>query len=659
MLKSAILACLCLAGPASAAPNPPFVVRLGALECEFTKSHLDVVKWRDRFVIGDPHSDARPTVQLLLLKQGWKPLAAPTDDGAAEPVVEQHADHVIVKLEGIMSEVEQGSGRWEWAQTWRLDDTGLLSLDYKLEQTATPTEAWWLHRIALIGNRTELFVGLPNQDHHTPGKPIPIHTRDGNQVAPLFGEEGSIVDGPRAVHLPYAGHEVILRPDEQARSVELWNGWWRQHINFELPAAPNVETHFEIDLSGLPQIDAPRFQVAPLPREDEPWLAAAIPDLPPVERPIRFAQNTPTIIAWDDVRGHDEEELERFFAEMAKHFDVMELMVGWTDWKWDLGWDTNEAARKHVETIALEVKKQVCVAHKHGVKIALSLNFGGSGPGTGKIETRRQQRFQAETLDPETGEFTKVPDVYDWASPDATAEARKAYEACARLVGPVDYLFFNEPHGRLLTWYQAPLFSEAALADFRDFTAAPEARFPAKPYCVDTPRTDSHATYEDWIRWYDWAQDRFARSIRVQAEAFAAANTGNPSYGGAIYFQNVQWTGPMWAVDLDRIAAIPEVTWLCAEYVTRADNSEWRKFKYFATRHDVGLSSFVNIGRYDPDKPGFVRFEGDDASFERAVRMGIDENAPMISLFPAMVLDAQAGGHHENRTAVWDRATRP
>lgn len=650
---------LMLFGPSALAVETPFVLTHGAFEYEFTRSHLDVVKWRDRFVIGDPHSDPRPTIRPVLLKEGWETLAAPTDEDSQEPMVKQTEDGVTVQLSGTMREVEDGPGRWEWRQTWTLGGDEVLRLDYTLKQLTKPAQNWWLNRVSLIGNRTELFVEYPNKDFHTPGKPIPIITRDGKQVAPLFGEEGSVVDHPAEVRLPFAGHEVIICPDAQARSVELWNGWWRQCINFELPVRERVQAHLEIDLSRLPQIDAPRFVISPVLREPQPWLTADIPAFPPVKRPIRFAQSTPTIIAWGEVRTRSEDELERFFEEMARHFDVMELPVAWTDWKWDLDWSKNAEARKHAQAIAAEVQKQVRIAHKHGIKIALSLNFGDSGPGTGKLETRRQPQFQGETFNPETGEFEKDRDFYDWGNSEAVKCGRKAWEDCARLVGPVDYLFFNEPLWRVLTWYKIPLFSQAALADFRRFVRDPQARFPAKPYAADSPRTDNQAGPEDWMRWYDWVQACFARMIRTQAEAFAAANADNPNYGGAIYFQNVKWTGPRWAVDLDRIAAIPEVTWLCAEYVTDAESPLWRKFKYFAARHNKKLSSFVNIGYYDPDKPGRVRYEGTEEEFQRAVQMGIDENAPMISLFPATSLDSRSPAYNAQRTAIWDQLTRP
>lgn len=652
------LSCLVTA-TAWPAEGPGFVVSLGAIELEFTDAGLDAVKWRDRYVIGDHFDNPRPAFQVLLLKEGWQTLATPSAVGAQPAAIHQADGAIMLRFAGEMSETGGGIGRWQWEQEWTVLRSGILRLQYSLRQLAQPTIPWWLHRFSLIGNRAELFVRYPNVDEHTPGKPIPIRTRDGRELSPLFGGEGNIVAQPAEVHLPFAGHEVIVRPDEQARSVELWNGWWRQSVNFELPVAEEVHATFEIDLSQLPQVPDAELAWSPLPQEDQPWLTADLPPLPPVERVLRFAQGAPAIIAWGEVRRYAEEELQRFYAEMAQHFDILELMVAWTDWKWDLGWDRNEEARRHAEAIAEEVRKQVRIAHAHGIRIALSLNFGGSGPGVGAAETSRQPHFQGETFDPETGEFHKAPEFFDWANREAVAAARRAFFDCAQLVGPVDYLFFNEPLWRMDPWYEVPLFSEAALADFREFVGDPTARFPAKPYAADSPRTNNRASQADWARWYDWAQACFARSIRVQAEAFAEANKDNPDYGGAIYFQHVGWTGPKYAVDLDRIAAIPEVTWLCAEYVTDATSPLWRKFRYYAARHNKKLSSFVNIGYYDPNAPGRARYEGTDEAFAEAVRMGLNENVPMITLYPADSLDSASPAYHPIRAAIWDQLTSP
>ncbi|MGD9496173.1 MAG: hypothetical protein AB7Y46_07670 [Armatimonadota bacterium] len=656
LLLLALSACC---GAVAQGLEPPLQVIVGAIECEFTRTHLDVLKWRDRFVIGDPHSDPRPAARLMLLTDGWRRLAEPEAAYSNAPAVQVSVELFTIAMSGTMPESGDGPGRWRWQQTWTVAREGRVRLRWDVEQLVEPAQRWWLHRISLIGNRAELFVTWPNKDQHTPGKPIPIVTRDGTQSAPLFGGEGNIVAAPREVRLPHSGYEVVLRPDPSAASVELWNGWWQQCVNFELPVREQVSVEFEIDLTTLPQVEHPRLTVATLSEQPQPWLEAQIPPLERVGPPLRCAQSTPTIIAWGEVRTRPVEELERFFAEMAPHFDVMELPIAWTDWKWDLGWDTDAAARAHAQAIAAEARKQIEIARRHGITLAVSLNFGGSGPGTGRAETRRQPQFQGERFDPESGEFVRVPEAYDWGNRAAAERGGRAWEDAARLIGPVGYLFFNEPCWRLLTWYEVPMFSQAALEDFREFTGDPQARFPAKPWAAPTDRTDNEAGPAQWARWREWLSACLARMIRVEAEAFATANAENPDYGGAIYFQNVNWTGPQWAVDLERIATIPQVTWLCAEYVTRADAPAWRMFRYFAARHGKRLSSFVNAGYYDPDQPGRVRYEGTDESFEAAVRMGLDEGAGMVTLYPADSLDRGSAAYHPARTAIWDRLTAP
>ena len=424
LLTALILASCSCAGAQT--PEPPLQVMLGAIECEFTRAHLDVLKWRDQFVIGDPHSDPRPAARLMLLTDGWRRLAEPDAAHADPPAVEITDERFTIEMSGVMHEVADGPGRWRWRQVWTVEREGRLHLAWEVAQLAEPAQRWWRHRISLIGNRAELFVTWPRRDDHTPGRPIPIIARDGAEATPLFGGEGNIARAPREVRLPHAGHEVVLRPDESASSVELWNGWWQQCINFELPVRDEVRVEFEVDLSGLPQVDDSRLMVAALEETSRPWLEAEIPPLERTGPPLRCAQGTPSIIAWAEVRVRPEEELERFFAEMAPHFDVMELPIAWTDWKWDLGWDADPAARAHAEAIAAEARKQIEIARRHGISLAVSLNFGGSGPGTGRAETRRQPDLQGERFDPETGEFIKVPEAHDWGNPEAAARARRA-----------------------------------------------------------------------------------------------------------------------------------------------------------------------------------------------------------------------------------------
>lgn len=642
---------LALTAAALAGEPERVIVTLGALEAEFTPAGLDVLWWRDRHVFGDAHDDRRPVTGPELLRPGWRSAVALTE---SEPIeLEERPGVVTVRLAGRFEELAGGPGRWAWRQTWTLDSDGRLSLEWSVVEEAPPHTPVWLHRWAFAGNRYELFVTPPTADTKPPGKPIPIERADGSLVSPPFGGEGNMVDEPRRVGLPYAGHTVTIHVDRAAR-VELWNGWWAQRVHFFLPPVGRepAPTRFEVDLSELPQVVGERLAVARRPAVAWPWDDGEPPPLPRTERPLRIGQNAPGIIAWGEVRAAPAAEQDHFFAAVAPYFDGLELPIAWTDWKADL-WDRDPAARAHADAIAAAARAEIDRAAAHGLRIAVSLNFGESGPRCGKIETRRQPEFQGETFDPLTGTFARSPERYDWANPMAVEAARRAWRDAAQRIGPFDWLFFNEPVDRLQPWYEAPYFSAAALADFREFVGDPAARFPAKPYAAPSDRTDNQAGEADWERWRQWRLHIYARRIQALTEAVAEAQAGNPDYRGAIYFQHVGWAVPAYGVDLERIAAIPGISLLVAEYVTDARADAWRRFKYHAVRHRKALGSFVNLGYYDPDRPGRVRVEGTDESFRQAVQMGIDEGVAALTLYPVSAMVADDPGFHAARTAIW------
>jgi hypothetical protein len=228
-----------------------------------------------------------------------------------------------------------------------------------------------------------------------------------------------------------------------------------------------------------------------------------------------------------------------------------------------------------------------------------------------------------------------------------------------RRLRDVDLLFFNEPHFTLEPWYEAPFFSESALADFRRYCNDPQARFPAKAWAQPTPRTDNQATIDDWRRWEDWLAHVYARMIATQCEGFARAQQeqNNARYGGAIWFQNVDWVGPRWATDLDLIAAVEGVRYLVAEYCTDETSPDWRKFKYYAHKHRKWAATFVNVGHYDAKSPGGVRYEGTDEGFERAAGLGVREHAALLCAYPMWSFYPWSPAYHAARVEAWDRQT--
>ncbi|MBM4080213.1 MAG: hypothetical protein FJ278_10985, partial [Planctomycetes bacterium] len=625
---------LALVVPASSAMAHEYLVTCGPLEVQMSDRGVEAVVCRDRFVFGDAFSNPRPAIDLHLLTDKWQRLAR-VAESQLEPcqMLEQSPERAKFKASGVMAQAA-GPGQWRWTQEWTMEAVGRMALRYELREEAAPDKPIRQNRISFIVDRNQVLTPAKDIRADTPGKPITLLERGGNEVATTFSGPDGSTRQPAAIRLPFGDNQVSFRVGENASYLQTWNAGWRQAVNVDFaPPKPSVECRVEIDLSALVGEQA-RLRVERIEPRPTPWLTEPIPPLPKPAEPLRLVQCTPAINQWHGGDKLNPEETRKLATEIAKHFDVVELHTSWADWQFGVGWDKDQKARETADRLAAKVREWIDIGHECGLRLALGMNFGGGEPGTGPHETRRLPQFQAETFGPETGEFKKAEQQFDWASEKAREFAYQAWSAAAAKMKGVDCLFFNEPHYRLLTWYEAPFFSEAALADFRSFCRDPDARFPAKPYAKPTLRTDNNATLADWRRWEDWVADVYARQIALQCRAVADANRDNPRYRGGIWFQNVEWVGPEWGTDLDKICAIPEVRYIVCEYCTNAASPNWKKFRYFAAKHGKLVSSFVNIGWYDAKAPGRVRYQGTDADFEAACRMGVAENAPMISLYP-------------------------
>ena len=297
------------------------------------------------------------------------------------------------------------------------------------------------------------------------------------------------------------------------------------------------------------------------------------------------------------------------------------------------------------------------MAHDAGLKVALSLSW--STPLSHPRDSSMPEEFWGQVFDPLTGEFAKVEQGFDWGDPAAREAAFAALKDVADRLHGVDYLFFNEPHFNVSTWYETPFYSEAALTDFREFAGDGSIRFPAKPYAVETSRTDNAATQGHWRLWHDWINQLYTQRIAGEARVFAEANQDNPDYGGAIWFQASSWFGDDFAVDLDQICAIPEVTYIVCEYATTRDHPGYRAFRYYADRHQKRFGTFVNVGRYDATQPGSTRYQGSVQDTRRAIRLGIEENADMVAAYPMWSFFPWNEAHSPERVQAWDEELPP
>ena len=638
-----------------------WLVQLGPLALEASDRGIEAVSWRDIFVFGDHHSNRRPVAYPRLLAEGWRRLAEPDSENARLSVTADADGAACMDWEGVMREVG-GPGTWAWRQNARLTADGVLRIDYECRQTAAPAQAVAHHRYVFVQNRQEVLAPKRGEKitRQTAGKPVSVTLADGEGQTVGYGESPNAFESVRAIELPFHERRVRLRCEPPAARVEFWNGGWAQMTNVRLGMPdPAARVRLVVDMSELLDGRKQRPEFERIPQRPRPWLTADIPPRTRPKRPLRFAQCTPSVMNWHGRSKLDPAETERLAKEMAKHFDVVELIVAWADWGYSRGWDREPEALATADALAAKVQEWIDIGHKHGLMLAVSLNFGGGEPGAGKHETRRRPEHQAEIMDPGTGELTKLTDQFDWANPAAVRFARDAWLAVARKIKGADFLFFNEPLFRLRPWHRAPFFSEAALADYRRFRGDPDVRLPAKPWVADTARTDNSATLADWVVWEDWAAAVYVRRLRACTEAFREANRDNSRYQGAIWFQNVSWVGPEWATDLDLICALPGISHIVCEYCTDAESEHWRRFKYFAHKHGKGLSSFVNMCWYDGLNASRYRFQGDDDSFRRAVQMGVRENADMISLYHSAPTHPWHPAYHPARTRIWDEVTKP
>lgn len=657
---AALLLTAVVTGPARAqepgATDLRYRVTAGLLEAEVTPQGLDVLWYRDTWLLGDSHSDPRPAVAGVVLTEGWKTLAGTVGSRCEAPQVSVEDGAARFVLTGETEEAG-GPGRWQWRQELTLSGAE-VRLRYELRQIAAP-------RAAIIGGGYRLQVTVPRdevlgprrpENVAEPGLPVEVITADGATVITPFGGQPNFIARPRVVTLPFAGKRVRWRLSESVERVEFWNAGWAQRMNLMLRPGETVEAEAVVDLGELEVGQVP-VRVEEVPPRPRPWLTAEIPAREPPGEVLRLVQNLPTIIAYDKPPKHvPTEEKDRLVGELSKHFEVVELFIAWSNW-WYAQWQEDPRKREHAENIARETQEWIDAAHRCGMRVALSLSW--ASPGCSEWETTLVPQFQGETFDPQTGSFPKAPKAFDWANPEAVEFAYRAWRDVASLLRDVDFLFFNEPTWRLQPWHQVAVFSQSALQSWREFTGRGDARLPAKPWCSPTDRTDNNAGIKDWRLWEDWMATLYARMIQTQARAVAAANHANPRYRGAIWFQNKNWVGPKWACDLEKVCAIPEIAYIICEYCTNPREEIWRQFCYAAARHGKRLGSFVNFGYYDAQAPGRVRYEGPDEAFAAAARMGIEQKVDMIAAYPADSVLPWSEAFHAARTRLWDEVTGP
>jgi hypothetical protein len=612
----------------------------GPVEVLVTPTGIEKVLLRDRHVLGDPRPDRGTAIRALLYTGNWKRLAEPTTDLSRSPVaVDGNGGVATVSLAGTMA-AEVG-GKWDWRMAVAFDGQ-LLKLAYEVTEVEPPAQPLVSHRLQ-IALPQEQILGPDRRPEHVkePGTEVGVRTREGIEVRAQFGAEPTHFRQPAAFLVPFDGREAPLSFGDTATQLELWQGGWLQTANVFLPKpSPQASGSLALDLGPLGARKQP-VRVETVPQRTPPWLVEPIQPREQPSEVLTFIQSVP---AWRDM---PREEKEQACAELARHFDIAECFFAYQDWRY-----ADPTADQRREGFVRQMQDWIDAGHKHGLKMALSLSW--SMPLCGSRDSSMPEAFTGEILEPETGAFTKAEGQFDWGNSEARKAALAALADIARRLRGLDYLFYNEPHFDTSTWYKVPFFSEAALADFRAFVGDGTARFPAKAYAPDTPRTDNAATQGDWRRWHDWINHLYAEMVGGQARAVAEANRDNSAYAGAIWFQASMWHGDQYGVDLDLVCAIPEITYIVCEYATAADHPGYRAFRYYADRHGKRFGTFVNVGRYDATSPGSTRYDGTPEDTRRTIRFGIDENADMIAAYPMSSFYPWSDAYNSERVAIWD-----
>ncbi|MBC7287962.1 MAG: hypothetical protein H5T86_07940, partial [Armatimonadetes bacterium] len=132
---STLLACMALTALGQELPR--WRAEAGALEAEVTPAGLDVLWFKDRWVIGDSHSDPRPAVEGMVLTEGWRAIASTVASAFGRTETKKLADGSLrFRLAGIMRE-NGGPGEWRWRQVIEMDLTR-VTVEYELEERRAP-----------------------------------------------------------------------------------------------------------------------------------------------------------------------------------------------------------------------------------------------------------------------------------------------------------------------------------------------------------------------------------------------------------------------------------------------------------------------------------------------------------------------------------------
>jgi len=200
-------------------------------------------------------------------------------------------------------------------------------------------------------------------------------------------------------------------------------------------------------------------------------------------------------------------------------------------------------------------RKDLCrIARKYGIHSSLDIGSSGYSP------RYVPEKYHAEVLDRETGEFVKAG-YLDWANPELAAWMKERVgRDLAGYAGEdaPDFLQVHEGWGQ--RWLGN--MSEHALKNFREFAGDPKALFPVPSSWPETERTTNKP--EEIMKWFPAYQEwkHFYRGLIMARHMRAGYEIlkGSPHFKGIGYFG-----GDMGGISY--LAEAPETALVCEENV--------------------------------------------------------------------------------------------
>lgn len=379
-----------------------------------------------------------------------------------------------------------------------------------------------------------------------------------------------------------------------------------------------------------------------------------------VQMPNRLTLVQDVLIDDFGIKTFPEKDMDKFFSDLSKHFNVVEVHFWNGFWKEE----TIKRAQKVIDT-----------AHKHGMRVAVSVWEYPSD------DESSPWWYHAHVLDDATGRtrdvVNKIPfsqPTLDRSNPFAMRYMFLKYREQLKRLRDVDYVFFNEdllqkwsePWPSLKTPYDdSPTYTWMALESFRTWMVERHGekyafrKLPVrdKKYVNEFTELTNDTFY--WKQWQEWRQDVFAYYIQGMAKQGYEAYKGNPNFHGTIYFQwQTVLSKDEHGVDLTNISQYPEqnIAMFVVEHAEALNKKGIEDSARFVAeickKYRKSFGGFVSFYRYfnsEHTPLDVVQFE-----FEIAVKY----NAQMITSFNAQTFYTASPLYNADTVKLWDNLVK-